>query len=123
MPRGKKFTAEQIIGKLRGAEVELARGKTVPEVVRKLGVTEQTYDRWKREDGGLRTDQAKRLKDLEKENTRLKRLLADAELDKAILFQPNTGGWPVASSTESQRSPSGQTWLRWLTARCIGMWT
>ena len=52
MPRGKKFTAEQIIGKLREAEVELARGKTVPEVVRKLGVTEQTYYRWKREYGG-----------------------------------------------------------------------
>ena len=54
MPRGKKFTAEQIIGKLREAEVGLAQGKTVPEVVRKLGVTEQTYDRWKREYGGLR---------------------------------------------------------------------
>ena len=60
MPRGKKHTAEQIIGQLREAEVELARGKTVPEVVRKLGVTEQTYYRWKREYGGLRTDQAKR---------------------------------------------------------------
>jgi putative transposase len=70
MPRGKKFTAEQIIGKLREAEVGLAQGKTVPEVVRKLGVTEQTYYRWKREYGGLRTDQAKRLKDLEKENAR-----------------------------------------------------
>ncbi len=73
MPRGKKCTAEQIIGKLREAEVGLAQGKTVPEVVRKLGVTEQTYYRWKREYGGLRTDQAKRLKDLEKENARLKR--------------------------------------------------
>jgi transposase-like protein len=52
MPRGKKFTAEQIIGKLREAEVELSRGKTVPKVVRKLGVTEQTYYRWKREYGG-----------------------------------------------------------------------
>ncbi|NCZ97033.1 IS3 family transposase [bacterium] len=91
MPRGKKFTAEQIIGKLREAEVELARGKTVPEVVRKLGVTEQTYYRWKREYGGLRTDQAKRLKDLEKENARLKRLLADAELDKAILREAAFG--------------------------------
>ena len=75
MPRGKKFTAEQIIGKLREAEVWLAQGKTVPEVVRKLGVTEQTYYRWKREYGGLRTDQAKRLKDLGKENARLKRLV------------------------------------------------
>ena len=58
-PRGKTFTAEQIIGKLREAEVGLAQGKTVPEVVRKLGVAEQTYCRWKREYGGLRTDQAK----------------------------------------------------------------
>ena len=79
MPRGKTFTAEQIIGKLREAEVGLAQGKTAPGVVRKLGVTEQTYYRWKREHGGLRTDEAKRLKDLEKENARLKRLLADAE--------------------------------------------
>lgn len=91
MPRGRKFTAEQIIGKLREAEVGLAQGKTVPEVVRKLGVTEQTYYRWKREYGGLRTDQAKRLKDLEKESARLKRLLADAELDKAILRRPAEG--------------------------------
>jgi len=81
MPRGKKFTAEQIIGKLREAEVGLAQGKTVPEVVRKLGVTEQTYYRWKREYGGLQTDQAKRLK----------RLLADAELDKAILREAASG--------------------------------
>ena len=91
MPRGRKFTAEQIIGKLREAEVGLAQGKTVPEVFRKLGVTEQTYYRWKREYGGLRTDQAKRLKNLEKENARLKRLLADAELDKAILREVAEG--------------------------------
>ena len=93
MPRGKNSTAEQIIGKVREAkaEVELARGKTVSEVVRKLGVTEQTYYRWKREYGGLRTDQAKRLKDLEKENARLKRLLTDAELDKAVLREAASG--------------------------------
>jgi len=78
MPWGNKFTAEQIMGKLREAEVGLAQGKTVPEAVPKLGVTEQTYYRWKREYWCLRTDQAKRLKDLEKENTRLKRLLADS---------------------------------------------
>ena len=93
MPRGKNSTAEQIIGNVREAkaEVELARGKTVSEVVRKLGVTEQTYYRWKREYGGLRTDQAKRLKDLEKENARLKRLLTDAELDKAVLREAASG--------------------------------
>jgi transposase-like protein len=93
MPRGKKFTAEQIIGKLREAEVELSRGKKVPEVCRKIGVTEQTYYRWKKEYGGLRMDQAKRLKDLEKENARLKRLLADAELDKAILREAASGNF------------------------------
>jgi putative transposase len=80
----------------------LAQGKTVPEVVRKLGVTEQTYERWKREYGGLRTDQAKRLKDLEKENARLKRLLADAELDKAILREAASGcRWGVPDHIRS----------------------
>jgi putative transposase len=93
IPRGKKFTAEQIIGKLREAEVELSRGKKVPEMCRKLGVTEQTYYRWKKEYGGLRMDQAKRLKELEKENSRLKRLLADAELDKAILREAASGNF------------------------------
>jgi transposase-like protein len=71
MPRGTKFTAERIIGKLREAEVEMSRGKKVPEVCRKLGVTEQTYYPWKKKYGGLRIDQAKRLKELEKENARL----------------------------------------------------
>ena len=93
MPRGKKVTAEQIIGMRREAEVHLAEGKTVAEAARKLGVTEQTYYRWKREYGGLRSDQAKRLKDLEKENARLKRLLADAELDKAILREAASGNF------------------------------
>jgi putative transposase len=93
MPRGKSVPAEQIIAKLREAEVELARGKKVPEVCRKIGVTEQTYYRWKKEYGGLRVDQAKRLKELEKENARLKRLLADAELDKAILKEAASGNF------------------------------
>ena len=72
-------------------EVEVGRGKTVAESVKKIGVTEQTYYRWKKQYGGLRIDQAKRLKDLEKENSRLKRLLADAELDKAILREAALG--------------------------------
>ena len=93
MPRGKSVPAEQIIAKLREAEVELARGKKVPEACRKIGVTEQTYYRWKKEYGGLRVDQAKRLKELEKENARLKRLLADAELDKAILKEAASGNF------------------------------
>jgi transposase-like protein len=81
----KRYTADQIIAKLREAEVELAKGLKVPEVVRKLGITEQTYYRWRKEYGGLRTDQARRLKDLEKENARLKKLVADQALDIAIL--------------------------------------
>ena len=91
MPRGKPEQAEQIIPKLREVEVELGRGKTVAEAVKKIGVTEQTYYRWKKKFGGLRMDQAKRLKELEKENSRLKRLLADAELDKAILREVAEG--------------------------------
>jgi len=81
----KRFTPEQIISKLREAEVETVRGMTVAEVVRKLGITEQTYYRWRHEYGGLRLDQAKRLKDLERENARLKRIVADQALDMAIL--------------------------------------
>ena len=84
MPR-KRFTTEQIIQHLREAEVLLSQDKTVAQVCKQIGITEQTYYRWRKEYGGIRTDQAKRLKDLEKENARLKRLLADAELDKAIL--------------------------------------
>ncbi len=76
---------EKVINKLREAEVELAKGQTVRAVARKLGITEQTYYRWRKEYGGLKLDQAKRLKELEKENARLKRLVADQALDNAIL--------------------------------------
>ena len=75
MPR-KRFMPEQIIPKLREAEVLLAKGTKMPQVCRKIGVTEQTYYRWRKEYGGLRTDQAKRLKELEKENTRLKKQIS-----------------------------------------------
>ncbi len=81
----KRHIAEEIIGKLRTAEIELAKGVSAAEVVRKLGITEQTYYRWRKEYGGLRLDQAKRLKELEKENTRLKKLVADQAFDNAIL--------------------------------------
>ena len=87
----KRHTAEQIIGKLRTAEIELAKGLGMAEVVRKLGITEQTYYRWRKEYGGLRLDQAKRLKELEKENTRLKKLVADQALDNAILKEVSSG--------------------------------
>lgn len=83
--RQKRFSAEQIVNKLRQVEVAIAQGRTVAQACNAIGVTEQTYYRWRKEYGGLKTDQAKRLKELERENARLKRLLADAELDKAIL--------------------------------------
>ena len=81
----KRHTAEQIVAKLREAEVELAKGRKIPEVARKLGISEFTYYRWRKEYGGLRTDQARRFKELERENTRLKKLVADLSLDNAIL--------------------------------------
>jgi len=83
--KGKRVSTEQIVNKLRQAEVLLAQGQTISQVSKGLGITEQTYYRWRKEFGGVKTDQAKRLKELERENARLKRLLADAELDKAIL--------------------------------------
>jgi transposase-like protein len=87
----KRHTPEQIIRKLRQAEVELAKGQSAVEVARKLGITEQTYYRWRKEFGGLRIDQAKRLKELEKENVRLKKLVADQALDNAILKETAVG--------------------------------
>jgi len=93
MPRGKREQATQIILKLREAELELSRGRTVPESAEKIGITEQTYYHWKKKYGGLRMDQEKRLKDPENENARLKRLLADAELDKAIPREAASGNF------------------------------
>ena len=81
----KRHTAEQIIARLREAEILLAKDMKMPQVCRKLGVTEQTYYRWRKEYGGVRTDQVKRLKELEKENVRLKKVVADLALDNAIL--------------------------------------
>jgi len=92
MPR-KRYTSEQIISKLREAEVELARGKKVPQVCRQLGVTEQTYYRWRKEYGGLRVDQAKRFRELERENARLKKLVADMALDNDILKEAASGNF------------------------------
>lgn len=98
MPRAKKHTAAEIIPKLRTAELEISKGWTAAEAAKKIGVTEQTYYRWRKEYSGLRTDQAKRLKELEKENARLKRLLADAELDKAILKEAASGNFRARRS-------------------------
>jgi transposase-like protein len=87
----KRYTAEQIIGQLRHAEVLIGQGKMMGEVLRELGVTGNTYYRWRKEYGGLGLDQAKRLKALEQENARLKRVVADLSLDNLILKEVSTG--------------------------------
>lgn len=92
MPRI-KHTVEQIITKLREAEVALSKGQPVVQVCRTLGITEQTYYRWRNEYGGLKIDQVKRLKELERENTRLKRAVADLTLDKLILKEAAEGNF------------------------------
>jgi len=89
----KRYTAEQIIGHLRQAEIRISGGKTVLEAVRALGVSEQTYYRWRKEYGGMEVDQVRRLKDLEIENGRLKRLVADQALDNAILKEVSRGNF------------------------------
>jgi len=85
-----KYTVEQIVVKLREVELYCGQGKTLAEAVRQIGVTEQTYYRWRREYGGMNTTDAKRLKELEKENNRLKKLVADLSLDNAILKDVNS---------------------------------
>ena len=87
----KTFTPEQIINKLREVEVLISQGATTIEASRKAGITEQTYYRWRREYGGMRIDQARRLKELEKENTRLKKLVAELSLDISILKEAARG--------------------------------
>ena len=89
----KCYTPEQIIGMLREAEVSLSQGQTVGQVCRTLGVSEQSYYRWRKVYGGLKIDQAKRLKDLEKENGRLRRAVSDLTLDKLILKEAFEGNW------------------------------
>ena len=89
----KNFTPEQIINKLREAEVHISQGIPIAEASRKIGVTEQTYYRWRKGYGGLRIEQAKKLKSLEKENVRLKKLVADLSLDNAILKEATEGNF------------------------------
>ena len=89
----RNFTPEQIINKLREAEVHINQGLSITEASRKIGVTQQTYYRWRKEYGGLRIEQAKKLKNLEKENARLKKLVADLSLDNAILKEAAEGNF------------------------------
>ena len=110
----KRYTAEEIISQLRTVEIETAKGIGIVDACRKLGITEQTYYRWKKEYGGLRVDQAKRLKGLEQENVRLKRLVADLSLDNKHL----EGGGVEPPSTTSRdgsmmRTPCATEAWRW----------
>lgn len=92
MPR-KRHKPEEIVAKLRQVDVLTAQGKAVADAIRSIGVTEVTYYRWKQEYGGLKTDQVKRLKELEQENTRLRRAVSDLTLDKLILQEAAKGNW------------------------------
>jgi len=89
----RRHTPEQIITALREAEVAQANGKTVAEIIRDLGISEQTYDRWRKEYGGMKVDQARQLKELQKENARLKRAVANLTLDKLILEEAAKGNF------------------------------
>lgn len=88
-----RYSAEQIIGKLREAEILLAKGQTVGQVSRALGITEQTYYRWRKEYGGLKVSQARRLKELERENSRLRKAVSDLTLDKLMLKEALEGNY------------------------------
>lgn len=92
MPK-KRTSTEEIITKLREAEIQLAKGQTVTEICRQMGVSEQTYYRWKNEYGGLKIDQAKRLKQLESENNRLRKVVADLTIDNQILKEAARGNF------------------------------
>jgi len=89
----KKYNAGEIIGNLRTIEVLLSKGKVVGESCREVGITEQTYYRWRKEYGGMQVSQARRLKDLEKENVRLKKAVAELTLDKLILKEAAEGNY------------------------------
>ena len=89
----KRYTAEQILGMVREAEVRLSQGEKIGLIYKSLGISEQSYYRWRKEYGGLKSDQAKRLKDLEKENTRLRMAVSDLTLDKMILNEALSGNY------------------------------
>lgn len=93
MARQKAHTPEEIVAKLRQAEVLIGQGKTVADAVRAIGVTEPTYYRWRTEFGGLKLDQLKRLKELERENARLRKAVSDLTLEKVILKEAASGKW------------------------------
>ncbi len=91
MPRGRKVSPEQVVVMLRQIEVQTAQGKSLGMACREAGISEQSYYRWRKEYGGLQVDQARRMKDLERENVRLRRLVADLSLEKQVLADVASG--------------------------------
>ena len=117
----KRYTAEDIIGHLRTLEIETGKGLAIVDACRKLGITEQTYYRWKKEYGGLRVDQAKRLKSLEQDNARLKHLVADLSLDKSILKK--VPGGPCSAQPDAEKQSAGcKRCSRCLNAGRVAWW-
>ena len=106
MPR-KRFSAEEIVNKLREADVLISQGQTIAQACKQIEITDQTYYRWRREYGGLKTDQAKRLKELERENGRLKQLVAELSLDKAMLQEVSRETTESAAEARSGAHATG----------------
>ena len=117
----RKHTTEQIIRKLREAEIELAKGQSIKLACKKLGVTEQTYYRWRKEYGGLRMDQARRFKQLEKENARLKKLLAEMAIDNAIVKEVAEGNFWARRVAARLQTRSSASWAS-RSGRRVGRW-
>lgn len=105
MKRGQKTSAEQVVLKLRQIEVQTAQGKSLALACKEAEISEQSYYRWRREHGGLKVDQARKMKELERENTRLRRLAADLSLEKQVLAD-------VAAGTLQPPSDAGRPWTR-----------
>ena len=117
----KRHKPEEVVAKLRQVDVLVSQGKTVAEAIRSIGVTEVTYYRWRQEFGGLKSDQVKRLKDLETENSRLRRAIADLTLDKQILTEAARGNYePRAPARLHRACPTGTVCLR--APRLCGAW-
>ena len=106
----KRNSPEKIIGMLREAEVLLAQGMTVGQICRQLSISEQTYYRWRKQYGGMKISQAKRMKDMERENTRLKKAIADLTLDKVILKEALEGNYEAPTGAVSVSSSCSKSW-------------
>jgi putative transposase len=117
-----RHTAEQIIGKLREAEVLTSKGMPMEEVLRQLGISDATYYKWRKEYGGLRIDQAKRLKELEQENSKLRKVIADLTIDNAILKEAARGNYWARPRNAGQQTLSRKS-LGYRNDACVVCWS